>query len=283
MDWHVVLLLWCAGCGVLALIGYGRSLAGVTRAQRAVRVPGRIAEVRVPEHGGPDIPGIPMAVAFPDPGTGQEHVLPHMSESGFELRAVWVGREIAVVHPPGRPERFEIAYDVESGQHGLAWPHFMVFLLYCGLVADTAVLQGYPWALLGAGVPMAIVMSFVLRDEIRLTRRDAARPIVTVPGRVAAILTSVHDDGESVWTSRAAFVTFHTGEGTPAVGRLRADPKDPNTKYGADVTVHYRAGNLDAFTLDPADGRGSGVRDIAFVALCVLLGVAGAVAGALLL
>lgn len=120
LDWHGVLLLWCAGCGVLALIGYGRSLAGVTRAQRAVRVPGRIAEVRVPEHGGPDIPGIPMAVAFPDPGTGQEHILPHVSESGFQLCAVWVGREIAVIHPPGRPERFEIAYDVESGQHGLA-------------------------------------------------------------------------------------------------------------------------------------------------------------------
>ncbi|MGW8574326.1 DUF3592 domain-containing protein, partial [Streptomyces niveus] len=194
MDWHVVLLLWCAGCGVLALIGYGRSLAGVTRAQRAVRVPGRIAEVRVPEHGGPDIPGIPMAVAFPDPGSGQEHVLPHMSESGFELRAVWVGREIAVVHPPGRPERFEIAYDVESGQHGLAWPHFMVFLLYCGLVADTAVLQGYPWALLGAGVPLAVVMSFVLRDEIRLTRRGAARPLGTGAGPGAALHTNGHHD-----------------------------------------------------------------------------------------
>ncbi|MEV8343636.1 hypothetical protein [Streptomyces niveus] len=74
-----------------------------------------------------------------------------------------------------------------------------------------------------------------------------------------------------------------SSEGTPAVGRLRADPKDPNTKYGADVTVHYRPGNLDAFTLDPADGRGCGAREIAFVALCVLLGVAGAVAGALLL
>lgn len=283
MDWHGVLLLWCAGCGVLAVIGYGRSLAGVTRAQRAVRVPGRIAEVSVPEHGGPGISGIPMTVAFPDPGTGQEHVLPYVSESGIQLDAVWVGREIAVIHPPGHPERFKIAYDIQSGQHGLGWPHFALFLLYCGLVADTAILHGYPWALLGVGVPLAVVMSFVLRHDLRLTRRDAARPIIAVPGRVAAVLTSVHDDGESVWTSHAAFITFHTGEGTPVVGRLRADPKDPNTAHDADVTVHYRPGNLDAFTLDLAAARRSGVWDIAFLVLCVLLGVAGAVAGALLL
>ncbi|MFI6697231.1 DUF3592 domain-containing protein [Streptomyces sp. NPDC050433] len=283
MDWHGVLVLWCVGCGVLALIGYGRSLAGVTRAQRAVRVPGRIAEVRIPEHGGPGILGIPVVVAFPDPVTGQEHVLPYVSEAGIQLDAVWVGREIAVIHPPGHPERFEITYDVQDGQHGLGWPHFAVFLLYCGLVADTAILRGYPWVLLGVGVPLAVVMSFVLRHDLRLTRREAARPIIAAPGRVAAVLTSVHDDGESVWTSHTAFITFTTSEGTAVAARLRAEPKDPKTTYGAEVTVHYPPDNLDAFTLDLTATRRSTVLDIAFIVLCLLLGAAGTVAGALLL
>lgn len=282
MDWHEALLLWCAGCGVLALIGYGRSLAGVTRAQRAVRVPGRIAEVRIPEHGGPGIPGTPLTVAFSDPDTGQEHVLPYVSESGIQLNAAWVGREIAVIHPPGHPERFRITYDVEAGRHGLAWPHFAVFLLYCGLVTDTAIRHGYPWALIGVGVPLAVGMALLLRDDLRLIRRDAASPAVGVPGRVAAVLTSVHDDGESVWTSHTAFITFATREGAEVVGRLRAEPKDPNTRYGAEITVHYRPGNLDAFTLDPGGTRRSSVRAVAFLVGCVLLGAVGTVAGVLL-
>ncbi|MET9556207.1 DUF3592 domain-containing protein [Streptomyces sp. NPDC006645] len=283
MDWHGVLLLWCVGWGVLALIGYGRSLAGVTRAQRAVRVPGRIAEIRVPEHGGPGIFGIPVVVTFRDPVTGQEHRLPYVNETGIELGAVWVGREIAVIHPPGEPERFEVTYDVKDGQDGLAWPHFAVFLLYAGLVADTAITRGYPWALLGVGVPLTVVMSYLLRHDLRLTRREAARRMVSVPGRVAAVLTSVHDDGESVWTSRTAFITFTTREGTAVVGRLRAGRRDPNTRYGAEITVHYPADRVDAFTLDPVATRKSAAKDIAFIVQCLLLGVAGTVAGALLL
>ncbi|MFJ2591088.1 hypothetical protein [Streptomyces sp. NPDC087538] len=40
MDWHVYPALWCGVFGAWALVGYGRSLAGMTRAQRTVRATG---------------------------------------------------------------------------------------------------------------------------------------------------------------------------------------------------------------------------------------------------
>ncbi|MET4922440.1 DUF3592 domain-containing protein [Streptomyces sp. PSRA5] len=286
MGWHGVLLLWCAGCGVLALIGYGRSLAGATWAQRVVRVPGRIAEVRPPRHGGDGRAGIPVTIAFPDPATGQEHVLPYVAgDSGIRLDTVWVGRELAVLHEPGDPRHFKITYDLADDRRGLALPHFLVFLLYAGLVADISIRHGYPWALLGVGVPLTVVMAFVLRHDLRLARRDAARrdAAVAVPGRVVAVLTTDHEDGEGSWTSHTAVITFATREETVVTARFRVERDDPATAYGQEVTVHYAPDDPEAFTLDLAAGRRSNVLDLVFVSLCLLLGVAASVAGTLLL
>lgn len=286
MNWHGVLLLWCAGCGLLALIGYGRSLAGVTRAQRAVRVPGRIAEVRTPLRTGDGRDGIPVTIAFPEPATGQEHVLPYVAgDAGIRLDTVWVGRELAVLHPPGDPGHFTITYALDDARRGLAWPHFLVFLLYAGLVADTAIRQGYQWVLLGVGVPLAVAMAFILRHDLRMARRDAARldAAVAVPGRVVAVLTTDHEDGEGAWTSYAAVITFTTREGTVVTSRSRVDPKDAATAYGQEFTVHYSPDDPETFTRDIAAARRSNARDTVFVVLCLLLGVATTVTGAVLL
>lgn len=286
MNWHGVLLLWCAGCGVLALIGYGRSLGGVTRAQRAVRVPGRIAEVRTPRHGGDGSAGIRVTIAFPDPATGQEHVLPYVAgDSGIRLDTVWVGRELAVLHPPGDPANFKIAYDLGDNRHGRAWPHFLVFLLYAGLVADTSIRHGYQWILLGVGVPLTVVMVILLRHDYRLARRDAARwdAAVAVPGRVVAVLRTDHEDGEGSWTSFAAVITFTTREETVVTARFRVERDDPATAYGQEVTVHYSPEDPEVFTLDLAASRRSNVLDVVLVVLCLSLGAAASVTGAVLL
>ncbi|WP_328912046.1 MULTISPECIES: DUF3592 domain-containing protein [unclassified Streptomyces] len=286
MSWHGALLLWCAACAALALIGYGRSLAGTTRAQRAVRVPGRIAEVGTPPHGGDGRAGIPVTIAFPDPATGQEHVLPYVAgDRGIRLDTVWVGREPAVLHPPGDPGRFRIAYDLGDNRRGLAWPHFLVFLLYAGLVADTTIRYGYPWVLLGAGVPLAVVIVFFLRDDLRRACRDAARldAAVAVPGRVVAVLTTDHDDGGSAWTSYAAVLTFTTRDNTVVTARFRIEPEERATAYGREVTVHYAPDAPEKYTLDVAVARRSNTWDIAFVLTCLLLGAAATVTGAVLL
>lgn len=67
MALHGYLALWCAMFGTFAPVGYARSLAGVTAAQRAVRVLGRIEQVREPRHGSSQHDGIPVVVTFQTP------------------------------------------------------------------------------------------------------------------------------------------------------------------------------------------------------------------------
>ncbi|WEV23765.1 DUF3592 domain-containing protein [Streptomyces sp. 71268] len=282
MDWHRLLLLWCAACAGWALVGYGWSLAGATRAQRAVRVWGRIASVRTPAHGDPGTAGIPVVIAFPDPATGQEHALPYTAEGGRQLDTVWAGREVAVVHPPGQPQRFQVTYDLTDGRYGLAWPHFAAFLSYAGLVTELALRHGYPWALLCAGGPLTVLTAFVLRHEVRLVRREAARlaRAVGVPGRVVAVQETAHDDGESQWTSHAPVLTFTTREGTLVTARPHPPLARPSRAYGRVVTVHYAPDHPEVFTLDLDASRRSRARSVAFAiglsSLCAATTVAGA-------
>ncbi|WP_326813077.1 DUF3592 domain-containing protein [Streptomyces scopuliridis] len=123
------------------------------------------------------------------------------------------------------------------------------------------------------------------RHDLRLAGRDAARldAAVAVPGRVVAVLTTDHDDGESARTSYAAVITFTTLRGTVVTARFRTEPKDPATAYGQEVTVHYAPDDPEMFTLDVAATRRSNAWGIAFVVVCLLLGAAATVTGAVLL
>ncbi|BCL33367.1 hypothetical protein ACFFS2_29600 [Streptomyces aurantiacus] len=71
MDLHGYLVLWCGVFGIVALVGYARSPAGMPRAQRAVRVMGRIEEVREPRHGSSQKDWILVVVFFRDVSTGR--------------------------------------------------------------------------------------------------------------------------------------------------------------------------------------------------------------------
>ncbi|MCX5410262.1 DUF3592 domain-containing protein [Streptomyces sp. NBC_00335] len=289
MDWQVTRLLACAVCGLWALLGYGWALAGATRGQRAVRVTGRIVEVQAPAHGAPGTAGVPVVIAFPDTdtdtATGHEYTLRYEAERGIQLDTVWVGREVAVLHPPGNPQRFEVAYTLQDGLSGRGWPNFAVFLLYAGLVTDTAIRHGYPWALLGAGGPLTVAMLFVLRHDLGLARQESERlaEATCVQGRLIAVTKSIHDDNEGTWTSYASIIAFTTREGTTVTARLPTPPKDPATAYGQEMTVHYVPDAPEIFTLDVAASRRSAIRDIVFVIQGLLLGAVTTVAGAVLL
>ncbi|WP_329035012.1 DUF3592 domain-containing protein [Streptomyces sp. NBC_00178] len=165
-----------------------------------------------------------------------------------------MGREVAVLHPPGDPERFEVAHTLRDGLSGRAGPNFAVFLLYAGLVTDIAISHGYPWALLGAGGPLTIAMASVLFHDLRLLRRESARlaTALAVPGRIIAVTKTVRDDGEGVWTRYAAVLGFTTGDGKAVTALLPTAPEDPADAYGREVTVHYVPGEPEGFTLDPA-------------------------------
>lgn len=156
MDIHGYLTLLCAVLGAMALIGYGMSLAGVTRAQRTVRVMGRIERVREPRHGSSQHDGIPVVVSFCDPSTGQEFTVTNDDEHGDRISTAWTGREIGVRYQQGRPHTYRFTHDLWANRHGRAWPNSAVFLLYAGLVVLVAIDWGWPWALLGFAGPWSV-------------------------------------------------------------------------------------------------------------------------------
>ncbi|MYS21307.1 Protein of unknown function, partial [Streptomyces sp. DvalAA-14] len=118
-----VLLGVGGGFGALALLGYGRAFAGVSRARRAVRVPARVVRVeRLPESGAQSSHGIPVVVGFTDPDTGREYALPAAGGRRGTLDAAWEGRQVEVRFPPGKPDRFRLRELSAGPRRGLAAP-----------------------------------------------------------------------------------------------------------------------------------------------------------------
>ncbi|MEU6929764.1 DUF3592 domain-containing protein [Streptomyces sp. NPDC046374] len=285
MGWHGFLLWWCGVFGVVALVGYGRSLAGVTRAQRAVRVMGRIERVRQPRHGSSASEGIAVVVTFRDPSTGQEFTVTNDGEHGDRISTAWTGREIGIHYPPGRPHAYRFTTDLEAGRRGLGWPGFAVFLVYVGLVVLAAIDWEWPWSLIGFGVPWTLLgvtyLPGALRDtRLRVEKLASGGP---VPGRVIAVLKDVRidEDGDTL-TSHTPVVAFTTLDGT-AVTAYRPDGlRDPVRSLGRDLTIHYTPDDPAVFTPDLAGEHRSRRSEIAFGVVALLVGVAAAVAGGIL-
>jgi len=284
MDSHNTLQLWWLIPASLALLGYGRSLAGVTRAQRAVWVTARVVEVGQPAHGDPGKPGIPVTLAFQDPVTGREFVLSNNGEHGDAIQEAWVGREFEVRYPPGQPLRFTVVLDTTGEKSGRAGPDCAVMLLLVGLVIHATVRWGYPWALLGFGA--LLTAAAVRSPDIRLVRaRNALLDSATaVPARVVAVTKDVHvdvDDGEIV--NHTPVITFTTRDGTRVTALCRDGIPDPARSLHRALILHYAPTDPSVHTPDPAADRRSGTTAIALIVVLLLTGVAAAVAGVVLL
>ncbi|MBZ3906174.1 DUF3592 domain-containing protein [Streptomyces griseiscabiei] len=283
MSGHAVLEFWWLVPTGLALLGYGRVLAGVTRAQRAVWVTARIVEVGQPAHGDSQKPGIPVTLAFQDPATGREFTLSNTGEHGDAVQQAWVGREIEVRYPPGRPLRFAVVLDTDGEKSGRTGPDCAVMLLLVGLVIHATVHWGYPWALLGFG---ALLTAAALRSpDIRAVRaRDALlASAVAVPARVVAVTRDVHTDDESGGeiVSHAPVITFTTGAGTHVTALARDDVPDPGRSLDRDLTIHYAPDDPSVYTPDREADRRSGAMTVAFVVALRLAGTAAIVVGAI--
>ncbi|MER6169203.1 DUF3592 domain-containing protein [Streptomyces violaceorubidus] len=280
------LALWCGAFGTLALVGYARSLAGVTRAQRAVRVMGRIERVREPRHGSSQHDGIPVVVSFQDPGTGQEFTVTNDGDHGERITTAWTGREIGVRYPRGRPHAYQFVGDLWAGRRGLGWPNFAIFLIYVGLVVFAAVDRAWPWALIGFGVPWTLSGAWYLPQSERAVSRRLAGLTSQPPvrGRVVAVLTdtSTDEDGHTS-TSHTPVIAFTTHEGTTVTAYCADGLPDPAKSHGRDVTVHYTPDDPAVFTVILAAEHRSRSLDTVFGVVALLVGVAAVVAGALLL
>ncbi|WP_406091689.1 DUF3592 domain-containing protein [Streptomyces sp. NBC_01013] len=205
---------WLVPSG-LAVLGYGRSLAGVTRAQRATWVKARVVAVGQPAHGPSEWPGIPVTITFQDPATGQEFTLSNAGKHGDPINEAWVGREFEVRYPPGRPHRFAVVLDVMGEKNGRHGPDCAVMVLLIGLAVHATVRWGYPCALLAFG---ALLTAAAARSpDIRTVRARNALldSAVAVPAEVVAVRTHVYADAEAGdIVVHTPVVTFITREGT---------------------------------------------------------------------
>ncbi|WP_405986889.1 DUF3592 domain-containing protein [Streptomyces sp. NBC_00872] len=282
MGWHGYLALWCGVFGTVALVGYGRSLAGMTRAQRAVRAKGRIERVGEPRHGSSPNDGIAVVVSFQDPSTGQEFTVTNDGERGERISAAWTGREIGVHYPRGRPHAFRFTSDLSEGGRGLGRPAFAVFLVYTGLVVVAAIDWGWPWALLGFCGPWALSGVYHLPGNVRDRNRrlDALAAVAAVPGRVVAVLKSVSTDDDGNTSTRVVpVVTFTTLDGTAVTAYCESGLRDPAGSQGRDVTIHYPPDDPAVFTLDVEAERRSWKLDMAVNIVGVVVVAAAAVVG----
>ncbi|MEU1470557.1 DUF3592 domain-containing protein [Streptomyces sp. NPDC005761] len=286
MDWLDVLALWCGVFAILALIGYARSLAGVTRAQRKVRVMGRIERVQQPRHGSSGRDGIGVVVSFQDPSTGQEFTVTNDGECGERISTAWTGRDIGVLYPPGRPHAVEFTSDLSAGRNGLAWPNFAVFLVYVGLVAVAAIEWGWPWAVLGTGGPWTVLGVCYLPGIARQASRriEALTALDPVPGRVIAVLKDVSTDEDGhTSTTHTPVIAFTTHDGNAVTAFRTSGLPDPVGSYGRDVTIHYTPADPAVFTPDLSAEHRSRKSEIASGLVALLLGVAAVTVGAVAL
>ncbi|MDT7839774.1 DUF3592 domain-containing protein [Streptomyces justiciae] len=283
MGWDGFLLLWCAAWGVAALVGYGMSLAGVTKAQRTVRLAGRIERVREPRHGGSRKGGISVVVSYRDPDTGEQVTVTNDGERGEMITVAWEGREIGVSHPRGRPHAYRFSNVPEEPSRGLGWPTFALFLVYVGLVVLAAVDRGWPWALIGFGGPWAVYAVVHLPATIRARNDHVARlaAMETAEGSVVAVLKDVsvdQDDGHT-WTTITPVVSFTTREGTVVTAHCTEKLPNAAEARGRDVTVHYAPADPAHFTLNRSAEQRSRNQDVTFNVLTIVVLAATAVVG----
>jgi len=280
------LAVWCSVLGVLALAGYGRSLSGTSGAQRTVRAAGRIERVREPLHGGSKRDGISVVVSYLDPETGERAVVTNEGERGDVITEAWVGREIEVGHPRGRPHAYRFSTGPVGPGRGLGWPNFAVFLMYAGVVVYLAVERAWPWALVGFCGLWAVFGIAYLPGNVRASRlrRERLAAMVAVPGTVIAVLKDVGSDSEGgTTTTITPVVRFTTSDGTTVTAHCTSGIPAPATSYGREVLVHHLPGDPAHFTLDPAAAYRSESWETPFAVALLAVLVGATVAGAVLL
>ncbi len=279
-----MLALWWAVPAGLALFGYGCSLAGVTRPQRAVWVTARVVEVHPPGHGDSKRPGIPVTVAFQDPATGRELRLRHAGKRGHVVEAAWVGQTFPVRYPRGRPERSRLMLDLVGETRGLGGPNCMVFLLLVGMVIHAFVVWGPPTGLICLGGLLFVIVAISRDDRHARDRAALLDAAVAVPGRVVAVTKDVYTDGEGdEIVNHAPVVTFTTHQGIQVTTLCRDGIPEPSRSLDRELTIHYAPTDPSVLTPDLDHDRRERAAAVRFVVRLLLAGIAAVAVGVILL
>ncbi|WP_330262288.1 DUF3592 domain-containing protein [Streptomyces griseorubiginosus] len=274
MDLQKILGLWWTVPAGLAVVGYACSLAGLTRPQRAVWVTARVVEVHPPGHGESGNHGIPVTIAYQDPGTGREFRLRHENKRGDRVLVAWVGQEFPVRFPRRRPERFSLMLDSEGRTSGAGGPNCMVLLLVLGLVVQSFFVWGWQWGLICVGGLLLAVVALSRDGEYVRARAAQLAEGVTVQGRVIAVTSDVHSDGEGGESvSHASVVTFTTHEGVEVTALCTQGIPEVAKSLGRAIPLRYAPADPSLLTADPDHERRERLWNIRFIATLLIAGI----------
>ncbi|MFJ9566852.1 DUF3592 domain-containing protein [Streptomyces fuscichromogenes] len=275
MDLQKMLGLWWTVPAGLALVGYACSLAGLTRPQRAVWVTARVVEVHPPGHGESGNHGIPVTIAYHDPGTGREFRLRHENKRGDRVLVAWVGQEFPVRFARRRPERFYLMLDSEGRTSGVGGPNCVVFLLVLGLVVQSFFAWGWQRGLICVGGLLLLVVALSRDGAYARARAAQLAAGVTVQGRVVAVTRDVHSDGEGGETvSHASVVAFTTHEGVEVTALCTQGIRNIARSLGRDIPLRYAPADPSLLTADPDHERRERTSHIRFVVSLLVTGTA---------
>ncbi|MEU2573680.1 DUF3592 domain-containing protein [Streptomyces anulatus] len=281
MDLQKLFGLWWTVPAGLALVGYACSLAGLTRPQRAVWVTARVVEVHPPGHGESGIHGIPVTIAYQDPGTGREFRLRHENKRGDRVLVTWVGQEFPVRFPRRRPERFYLMLDSEGRTSGTGGPNCMAFLLVLGLVVHSFFAWGWQWGLICLGGLLLVVVALCRDGEYVRTRAAQLADGVTVQGRVVAVTRDVHSDAEGgERVSHASVVAFTTHEGVEVTALCTQGIRNIARSLGRDIPLRYAPADPSLLTAEPDHERRERTSQIRFVVSLLVTGITAIGVGA---
>lgn len=260
--------------GVVVVVQLGRYLAG----GRGVRVGAQVVRVWAPGRRAPRRDGVPAEVAFTDPGTGREYVLGVRGGLGGKLDAAWVGREVDVRFPAGKPEKFRVL----SGPGG---PNRELISIGVGGFVVAIVMVGrftsgngrFGWVMAGFGVLWVLISAATIVVAIReiAHRRALMGAPIAVPGRVVTLIESNHngEDGESSH-SYTPVVAFTTHEGREVLGISQVGNAGRRTWTGREVPVLYAPADPAVFRLDYATDRFSAGCGVFLLLFFLLFGIA---------
>jgi hypothetical protein len=228
------------------------------------------------------LPGVLAEIGFVDPAGGREIV--GVNRQG-RLDAAWVGREVEVRFPPGKPEKFRVVAGAGEVDRELARPATLFAVAAVALIARAATGPGMRWLVVGFCALWTLVNVHILVSAIRRLsyRRARLTAPAQVTGRIVALLEnrSSGDDGMSSVTYTPV-VRFTTLDGLAVTGVCQIGGTSRRQSLGRELPLRYAPDDPSVFEPDqPGDRAGAGCG--LFVAgLFFLVGIAITGAAAML-
>lgn len=219
---NALLVLLAAAFGAWALVKAVWYATGFTSDPVVRSVGSRVVRVDVPLPETDRRHGLPVAVGFQDPSTGQELTLRTADGKNGALYAAWEGRPVWVRFPSGEPSRFRVQSSPVSRGQELAGAFWAAVLCAAVLLVRFTTVQhhSYGWALLGFGDGLTVLLACACVGAIR--RRGRRRALLdgapTVPAEVVCLIRDAHHNEETTTYTYTAVVTFTTDEGLTVIG-----------------------------------------------------------------